>query len=341
MNDQSPGRLGAVALAAGVAAGERVAVASALNLIDDSRPASRARASALIARLPEDRLFEGGHLIGLTGPPGVGKSSLAAALIRVWRGRGLRVGVLAVDPSSLVSGGALLGDRLRLAVGAGDTGVFIRSLANRGTFGGLAPEVWPMSLVMLAAFDVVLIETVGVGQREIDVAGLADTTCFVAQPYSGDTIQFLKAGIMEVPHVLAVNKTDIGIAWEATFADLSAVIAGRTTADDWRMRLVATSATAGTGIDELAAALLAHRGWLEEIRTKSRRRHACQGDWVIARIREEFGRHGVAALGGDAVIREHIDAEKGTIFDHVDRLTACLANGAFTDAPVFQKGGLT
>ncbi|MCB1699436.1 MAG: methylmalonyl Co-A mutase-associated GTPase MeaB, partial [Halioglobus sp.] len=192
-------------LAAAVRRRERPALARALNLLDDRRSESRQLAAELLRLLEADMADEHGHLIGMTGPPGAGKSSLTAALISVWRKRGLRVGVLAVDPSSPVSGGALLGDRLRMKTSSDDDGVFIRSLACRGEFGGLSAEVWPMSLVMLAAFDVVMIETVGVGQREIDVARMCDTTCFVAQPGSGDSIQFLKAGILEVPHVLVVN----------------------------------------------------------------------------------------------------------------------------------------
>ena len=186
-------------LAKAVQRGERAALAEALNLLDDRRVQSRAKAAEFLHKLQDQENGARSHLIGMTGPPGAGKSTLTAALIDLWRQRGLRVGVLAVDPSSPVSGGALLGDRLRMKTSADDDGVFIRSLACRGEFGGLSAEVWPMSLVMLAAFDVVMIETVGVGQREIDISRMCDTTCFVAQPGSGDSVQFLKAGILEVP----------------------------------------------------------------------------------------------------------------------------------------------
>ncbi|HEY6131031.1 MAG TPA: methylmalonyl Co-A mutase-associated GTPase MeaB, partial [Halioglobus sp.] len=193
-------------LAAAIGRGERTAIADALNLLDDRRQASRASATRLLAHLQRAPDNPAGHLIGITGPPGAGKSTLSAALIAVWRQRRQRVGVLAVDPSSPVSGGALLGDRLRMLTSADDDGVFVRSLSSRGQFGGLSAEVWPMSVVMLAGFDVVLIETVGVGQREVDISHLCDTTCYVAQPGSGDSVQFLKAGILEVPHILVVNK---------------------------------------------------------------------------------------------------------------------------------------
>ena len=205
-------------------AGERAALAEALNLLDDRRPTSRARATQFLRELQDNNGSGRSHLIGMTGPPGAGKSTLTAALIDLWRQRGLRVGVLAVDPSSPISGGALLGDRLRMKTSADDDGVFIRSLACRGEFGGLSAEVWPMSLVMLAAFDVVMIETVGVGQREIDISRMCDTTCFVAQPGSGDSVQFLKAGILEVPHVLVVNKEDMGAVARRTLSELGTAL---------------------------------------------------------------------------------------------------------------------
>jgi LAO/AO transport system kinase len=137
----------------------------------------------------------------VTGPPGAGKSSLVSAMIREWRLAGTTVGVLAVDPSSRpeLGGGAFLGDRIRIKNSSHDEGLFIRSLANRNQLGGVAGEVWPMSWLMLACFDIVVIETVGVGQTEIDIAEIGDTVCYVAQPASGDTIQYLKSGIIEIP----------------------------------------------------------------------------------------------------------------------------------------------
>src|SRR5262245_31800265 len=177
-------------LATAIGRGERPALAEALNLLDDRRPGARAQAAKLLTYLQQHGASTSGQLIGITGPPGAGKSTLCAALIAVWRQRGRRVAVLAVDPSSPIRRGALRGDRLRMHASADDDGVFVRSLASRGQFGGLSAEVWPMSQVLLACFDIVLIETVGVGQREVDISRMCDTTCYVAQPGSGDSVQF-------------------------------------------------------------------------------------------------------------------------------------------------------
>ncbi|MBK9950839.1 MAG: hypothetical protein IPP10_04750 [Candidatus Competibacteraceae bacterium] len=236
------------ALAAAVSRRDRLALARALNLLDDRRPAARQCAAAFLDALPPDKLDAGGHLIGITGPPGAGKSSLTAALIQVWRQRGLKVAILAVDPSSPISGGALLGDRLRMHASGADREVFIRSLACRGEFGGLSAEVWPMSLAMLAAFDIVLVETVGVGQKEIDVSKMTDTTCFVAQPASGDSIQFLKAGIMEVPHVIVVNKEDIGMAARKTLSELKIPCGGKWTRKAGRFQLYRLAPRSAAGL---------------------------------------------------------------------------------------------
>ena len=312
------------ALAERVVAGERAAVAIALNLLDDKRPEARARAARLLGDLPEERIYRGGHLIGLTGPPGVGKSSLIAALLGRWRQQHHTVGILAVDPSSHVSGGALLGDRLRMLGADLDQGVFIRSLACRGEVGGLSAETWPMSLVMLAAYDRVLVETIGVGQKEIDVSKLTDTTCFVAQPASGDSIQFLKAGIMEVPHVLVVNKEDIGLTARKTLADLQASLARRADASGWTIPVLSASATHGTGIAELADNIEAHRRWLVDRALLRRRRRSFQAEWITKRLREEFGRFGIEALGGEDRLCERLMSDTGSPFEQYDDLRNAL-----------------
>ena len=167
-------------LARSLSRGDRRAVACALNLLDDQRKQARAVSVAMLSALDSGRLQSGGHLIGVTGPPGAGKSSLLSALIDYWCGAGLKVAVLAVDPSSPTTGGALLGDRLRMTRAGQHESLFIRSLASRSQLGGVAAEVWPMSQVMLSAFDIVLIETVGVGQSEVDIAGMVDTTVYVS-----------------------------------------------------------------------------------------------------------------------------------------------------------------
>jgi LAO/AO transport system kinase len=308
------------ALAESVAGRDRSAVAKALNLLDDKRPEARQRAARLLAALPKQRLYSAGHLVGLTGPPGVGKSSLTAALVRVWRKRGLSVGILAVDPSSPISGGALLGDRLRMLAGGLDASVFIRSLACRGEFGGLSAEVWPMSLVMLAAFDIVLVETVGVGQKEIDVSKLTDTTCFVAQPASGDSIQFLKAGIMEIPHVLVVNKADVGIAARKTLSELRATLQPPSHAEDWQVPALAASATMGTGIEALVDAIEAHRAWLVAQGLLASVRGRFQAEWIIKRLLEEFGRFGIETLGGRSRLLSSLVEAQGSPFEQYDAL---------------------
>jgi LAO/AO transport system kinase len=307
-------------LAQSVSAQDRSAVAKALNLLDDKRLEARQRAARLLAALPKQRLYSAGHLVGLTGPPGVGKSSLTGALVRVWRKRELTVGILAVDPSSPISGGALLGDRLRMLAGGLDASVFIRSLACRGEFGGLSAEVWPMSLVMLAAFDIVLVETVGVGQKEIDVSKLTDTTCFVAQPASGDSIQFLKAGIMEVPHVLVVNKADVGIAARKTLSELRATLQPPSRAEDWRVPALAASATIGTGIEELADSIEAHRIWLIAQGLLATVRQRFQAEWIIKRLLEEFGRFGIETLGGQSRLLSSLVEAQGPPFEQYHAL---------------------
>ncbi len=300
--------------------GERAALAEALNLLDDKRDASRSRATELLGHMQSAPAESGGHLVGITGPPGAGKSTLGAALIQQWRQRDQRVGVLAVDPSSPVSGGALLGDRLRMQANSEDDGVFIRSLSSRGHFGGLSAEVWPMALVMKAAFDVVLIETVGVGQREIDISRLCDTTCFLAQPGSGDSIQSLKAGILEVPHILVVNKSDMGDIAVRTRAELEATLAGEHADGHWQVPVLATSATGGTGIGELADAMQAHYRLLVDTGVLAERRQGYQAYWIVSRLREEFGENGVERLGGEASIASQLQSGAANLFEQHEAL---------------------
>ena len=315
------------ALALAVIDRQRPAVAKALNLLDDQRPEARRRATRLLRLLPQQKLYASGHLIGLTGPPGAGKSSITAALITLWRERGLRVAVLAVDPSSPISGGALLGDRLRMLSGQIDNEVFIRSLACRGEFGGLSAEVWPMSLVMLTAFDVVLVETVGVGQKEIDVSKLTDTTVFVAQPASGDSIQFLKAGIMEVPHLLVVNKADLGLAARKTLAELRATLKPAVDESSWQVTALAASAARGTGITELADGIEAHRRWLLNHNQLNARRRQFQAEWVLKRLDDEFGRFGINALGGADAIKRELERSESSPFEQFELLCQRFLEG--------------
>ena len=198
-----------------------------LNLVESRTPAAREQTAALLASVSPTALHgeAPAHVVGITGPPGVGKSSLLSRLVASWRALGRSVAVLAVDPTSRRSGGALLGDRARIEVDPADRSVFIRSTAAGDRLGGLAPATRAAASALAAAFDVVVIETVGVGQSETEVADLADTVAVVVQPGAGDVLQFLKAGIMEVPDVLVVTKADLGQIVKRAQSDLRSALA--------------------------------------------------------------------------------------------------------------------
>jgi LAO/AO transport system kinase len=233
-----------------------------------------------------------GHLIGVTGPPGAGKSSLLSALVRAWRAAGRTVAVLAVDPSSKRSGGSLLGDRARIDFDPADRGVLIRSTAAGGRLGGLAPATRAAAQALSAAFDIVVIETVGVGQSETEVAEVADTVAVVVQPGSGDALQFIKAGIMEVPDVLVVTKADLGDIALRARRDLSAAL--RSLGERDKQVVAVSSVAPVSGIDELVAALDAHRETMDlTTRRTEARRTSALADYVV-----EHGERGLRALGG-------------------------------------------
>ena len=236
------------------------------------------------------------HVVGVTGPPGVGKSSLCAALVAAWRKAGKTVGVIAVDPSSKSSGGALLGDRVRIVHDSTDEGSFVRSMAARDRLGGLADQTLAAMVVMRALFDRVLIETVGVGQSETDVAGVADSVVFCVQPGSGDSLQFMKAGIVEIPHLIVVTKADLGAAAERARADVAGALSLATAGDDWPVKALAVSSRSGAGIDALTEALEAHRAHLSAGDRLLIARHGQSEGWVAQSLRERFGREGIARL---------------------------------------------
>jgi LAO/AO transport system kinase len=253
-----------------------------LNMLENR--ARREEAAELVRAAGEGA----GHIVGLTGPPGSGKSTLLSALARAWRAGGRTVAILAVDPSSKRSGGALLGDRARIEHDPADRGLFIRSMAAGERLGGLAPATRAAATVMAAAFDVVVIETVGVGQSETEVAEIADTVAVVVPPASGDTLQFIKAGIMEVPDVLVATKADLG-----TTPGLDALG-------------VPTVATCPPqGVDELIAALDAHRAGLDlPARRAAARRAGALADFV-----SEYGESGLRALGGRRAALAYLEGQ--------------------------------
>jgi LAO/AO transport system kinase len=241
--------------------GQARAVARLISLIEDGAPELRALAAALA------RDTGRAQIVGLTGPPGVGKSTTVSVLVTALRATGKRVGVLAIDPSSPFSGGALLGDRVRMQEHATDPGVFIRSMATRGHLGGIAWAT-PQALRVLAAAgcDEVLVETVGVGQSEVDVMALADTTVVLLAPGMGDGIQAAKAGILEIADIFVVNKADREGA-DQTVREIKYLISlGRrgNVGPSWRPPVICTVATKADGIDELAGAIEQHRAWMRD-----------------------------------------------------------------------------
>lgn len=236
------------------------AVARLISLVEGASPQLREVMAALAP------LTGGAYVVGLTGSPGVGKSTSTSALVSAYRRAGKRVGVLAVDPSSPFSGGALLGDRVRMSDHASDPGVYIRSMATRGHLGGLAWAA-PQAIRVLdaAGCEVVLVETVGVGQSEVEIAAQADTSVVLLAPGMGDGIQAAKAGILEIGDVYVVNKADRDGA-DATARELNHMLGlGETRRPgDWRPPIVKTVAARGEGIDEVVEALEKHRAWMEE-----------------------------------------------------------------------------
>lgn len=263
--------------------GGKAALARALSRIETALDAPET------AALLDEALAEGsGTVLGLTGPPGVGKSTLINGLIRAARARGERVAVIAVDPSSRVSRGALLGDRTRFTTDPEDEGVFVRSMAARDLLGGVAEITYPASVLMRALYDLVIVETVGVGQSETQIAEIADLVAFCAQPGSGDALQYMKSGVMEIPDLIIVTKADMAELARRTAADLRGAlsISGREVLPE----ILLCAAVAGDGIGEIL-------DWIGEGRHGDRaRREAQMRFWSEQHIRQRFGWEGLKLL---------------------------------------------
>ena len=281
--------------------GDTRALARLLSLVEDGSPRAREVIKDLLPRTGHARI------IGLTGAPGVGKSTMTAALVGAFRAAGRRIAVLAVDPTSPFTGGALLGDRIRMQEHATDEAVFIRSMASRGHLGGLAAAT-PQAIRVLdaAGFELIIIETVGVGQAEVAIASLADTVAVLLAPGMGDAIQAAKAGILEVADLFIVNKADKPDAQQVV-RDLRGMLALGANDKGWKPPIITTTATAGEGLAEVVTQLDAHRDWLTASGELTRRRHA--------RAREEITALAFAAL------RDRVTASG------VDELAARVADG--------------
>ena len=287
-------------LAARLRDGDLTAAPAVLNLVENQT--RREQAAALLDALGTDAA---GHVVGVTGPPGAGKSTLLSALAGEWRARKRSVAVLAVDPSSKRSGGALLGDRARIDHDPRDRAVFIRSMAAGERLGGLAPATRSAAQALAHAFDVVVIETVGVGQSETDVADAADTVAVVVQPGSGDALQFLKSGIMEIPDVLVVTKADLGDIATRARRDLHAAL--RSIGASRTPVVPVSSVPPPFGVDTLVDALAAHRADLDLDASRAQARRA----GALSDFLAERGEAGLRALGGRRAARAFLDAQEG------------------------------
>jgi LAO/AO transport system kinase len=270
-------------------AGGKPALARALAAIE-----AHIDAPATLALLDAAWAAPRAHVIGITGPPGVGKSTLLSALARHWRQAGRTVGIVAVDPSSRRSGGALLGDRTRLELDPEDGGLFFRSMAARDRLGGIASLTAGAVALMRALYDIVVVETVGVGQSETEVADVVDTVLLAVQPGSGDSLQYIKAGIIEIPDVAVVTKADLGPLASRARRELEAALSLQTQgAGGGRPPIFTAAAATGQGIAELAAALDGHRAQLEATDSLAAHRADRAERWLAATLRYEHGRQGL------------------------------------------------
>jgi LAO/AO transport system kinase len=281
-------------------AGDQRALARAISLVEDDDPEGWALVSDVYPRTGR------AAMIGFTGPPGVGKSTLLSALTKLERERDRSVAVLSIDPSSPFTHGALLGDRIRLSEHFLDPGVFIRSMANRGALGGLSEAALQAALLMDASGrDVVLLETVGVGQAEVDIIDHADTVVLVLMPGSGDSIQALKAGVMEIPDVIVINKADHPLA-DTMVREIRGVLA-LGPRGGWQVPIVRTEAVRGEGVAELSEKLAEHRTYIEGEGTLLERRRRNLMNEVLALATYRMRRELEASLHDDDEVKELLD----------------------------------
>jgi LAO/AO transport system kinase len=287
-------------LAAGIRDGDRRALARAITLVENGDPLAYAVVADVYPQTGR------AHAVGVTGPPGVGKSSLVSALVRLARKREDGVGVISVDPSSPFTQGALLGDRIRLSDHFTDPEVFIRSMGTRGHLGGLAETTLQAMLILDASGkDVVFLETVGTGQSEVGVLSIADTVVLALMPGSGDSIQALKAGIMEIPDVIAINKMDHPMA-KTMLNEVRQVLA-LGPADGWRPPIVLTEAMRGEGVEQLWEKIAEHRAWLEADGELERRRRANLAQEVFQVASTRARRHLESTVRDDPELRRLLD----------------------------------
>ena len=236
------------------------------------------------------------HVIGITGAPGVGKSSLIDKLVRLIRKKKKSVGIIAIDPSSEQSGGALLGDRTRFLLNPMDDQVYVRSMASKNFLGGVSELTFPSMIVMRSIFDFLIIETVGVGQSEIYIKDISDTVILGIQPGSGDTIQFMKSGIFEIPDIVVLTKSDIKNLAEITFADLCSSKSFFANNSDWNINIIKTSSSQNLGFDKLYAELILRWKWLKIDGRLEKLRKKQDLKWINNNIKKDFGENGLQKL---------------------------------------------
>jgi LAO/AO transport system kinase len=305
-------------LAERLLAGDKRALARAISLVENDEPEGWALVREVYPRTGN------ASVVGFTGPPGVGKSTLIGRLVELVRSRERQVAVLSIDPSSPFTQGALLGDRIRLTDHFLDPGVYIRSMASRGSLGGLSEATLQAALLMDASGrDDVFLETVGVGQAEVDIIDHADTVVLVLMPGSGDSIQALKAGVMEIPDVIAVNKSDHPLT-DTMVREIRGVLS-LGPQEGWRVPIVKTEASRGEGVEELAEKMAEHRAFIEEQGTLSERRRRNLMNEVVALAAGRLRRELEARVRDDPAVKELLDEVVARRLDPASAATKLLA----------------